>query len=145
MPRTIVDIIPDYRGYDYFVTRDEIVIVEPSSHHIVDVIERSGSSRAQTTSTHKLNLSSQQRQVIRKHVSRRTTTTTTTTGAAPRTETIVVGRDIPEPYVELRSVPDGVYRDVPAMRDYRYIQGERGTYIVEPHSRRVIEEIDDDD
>ena len=47
--------------------------------------------------------------------------------------------------MELRSFPDAVYRDVPAVRDYRYIEGDHRTYIVEPHGRRVIEEIDDDD
>src|SRR5690349_22424373 len=35
VPEAIVDIIPEYRDYEFFVVRDEIVIVEPRSHRIV--------------------------------------------------------------------------------------------------------------
>jgi hypothetical protein len=142
LPDTIVSVIPQYRGYDFFVVRDEIVIVEPSSHKIVDVIERSGGpARAQaTTSERKLNLSSQQREIIRKHSAHRTTTTTTT-GSAPRSRSVTVGEEVPETTV-IESFPEEVYRDVPEIRSYRYIQGDRGVYIVDPQSRRVIEDIE---
>lgn len=143
LPDTIVSVIPQYRGYDFFVVRDEIVIVEPSSHRIVDVIERSGGpARAQaTTSERKLNLSSQQREVIRKHSAQRTTTTTTT-GSAPRSSrTMTIGEEAPDTVV-IESFPEEVYRDVPEIRSYRYIQGDRGVYIVDPQSRRVIEDIE---
>jgi hypothetical protein len=39
LPPTIVEIVPEYRGYLYFVYEDEIVIVEPSTMEIVAVIE----------------------------------------------------------------------------------------------------------
>ena len=44
----IVDIVPQYRGYSYFVTRDQIVIVEPSTYKIVTVVpyQSSGSTAA---------------------------------------------------------------------------------------------------
>jgi len=142
LPSTIVEIIPQYRGYSYFVVRDEVVIVEPHSHKIVDVIERrGGAARAEsTTSTQrKVNLSAQEREVIRKH-----RTTRTTTGSATRTRTTVkVGDELPES-VEIHTFSDDVYRSVPSVREYRYIESERGTYLVEPRSRRVIEEIDAD-
>ena len=142
VPAAIVEIIPQYRGYNFFVVRDEIVIVEPSSHRIVDVIERSGGSRAQTTSTttqRKLNLSSQQKEIIRKHSQRRVTTTT---GSAPRSQTrVVVGEEAPST-VEIESFPEEVYREVPEIRSYRYIRGDRGIYLVEPEGRRVIEDIE---
>jgi hypothetical protein len=142
LPDTIVSVIPQYRGYDFFVVRDEIVIVEPSSHRVVDVIERSGGpARAQATTTErKLNLSSQQRDIIRKHSARRTTTTTTT-GSAPRSRSVTVGEEVPETTV-IESFPEEVYRDVPEVRSYRYIQGDRGISIVDPQSRRVIEDIE---
>ncbi|MBI2715053.1 MAG: DUF1236 domain-containing protein [Rhizobiales bacterium] len=139
VPAAIVEIIPQYRGYDFFVVRDEIVIVEPSSHTIVDVIERSGGSRAQATSSErKLNLSSQQKEVIRKHSQRRVTTT----GSASRSQTkIIVGEEAPES-VEIHTFPEEVYREVPAIRSYRYIEGDRSIYLVEPEGRRVIEDIE---
>jgi hypothetical protein len=39
LPPTIIEIVPEYRGYLYFVFEDEIVIVEPSTMEIVAVIE----------------------------------------------------------------------------------------------------------
>jgi hypothetical protein len=39
LPPTIIEIVPEYRGYLYFVYEDEIVIVEPSTMEIVAVIE----------------------------------------------------------------------------------------------------------
>lgn len=141
VPTTIVSIVPQYRGYNYFVVRDEIVIVEPSTHRIVDVIERSGPARAQATTTQlKLNLTTKQKEVIRKHSTRRTTSTTT--GSAPRSQSrVIVGEEAPDT-VMIESFPEEVYREVPEIRSYRYIRGDRGIYIVEPQGRRVIEEFD---
>jgi hypothetical protein len=140
VPTTIVEIVPQYRGYDFFVVRDEVVIVEPRSHKIVDVIERGPSrSRAETTTVHKPQLSAQQREIIRKHARTRRTTTTTTTGTAPRTE-IEVGRRLPDT-VEIESFPEEVYREVPSVREYRYIERGDDVYLVDPSSREVIEEV----
>jgi hypothetical protein len=141
VPRTIVEIIPEYRGYDFFMVRNQVVIVEPRSHRIVDVIERGGRTRAQatTSSERKLNLTQKQREYIRQHSTRRTTTTT---GSAPRSETrVIVGEEVPEAVV-IESFPEEVYREVPAVRSYRYIRGDQSIYLIEPGSRRVIEEID---
>ncbi|WP_456702167.1 DUF1236 domain-containing protein [Bradyrhizobium sp. USDA 4449] len=44
--------------------------------------------------------------------------------------------------VEVEAFPEEVYRDSPSLREYRYINRDSRTYIVEPHERRVIEEID---
>jgi hypothetical protein len=38
LPESIVRIVPEYRGYDYFLVRDEIVIVDPRTLEIVAVI-----------------------------------------------------------------------------------------------------------
>lgn len=42
LPPTIVDLVPEYRDYDYVVVNDEIVIVQPSSRHVVEVINTGG-------------------------------------------------------------------------------------------------------
>jgi hypothetical protein len=39
VPSTIVVIEPSWRGYDYFVVGDQIVIVDPRSMEIVAVID----------------------------------------------------------------------------------------------------------
>ena len=138
VPTTIVEIVPQYRGYDFFVVRDEVVIVEPRTHKIVDVIERGPSrARAETTTRH-VTLSRHQREIIRHHATSRRTVTT---GAAPRTTTeVTVGETLPDS-VEVESFPEEVYREVPSVREYRYIERGDDLYLVDPSSRRVIEEV----
>jgi hypothetical protein len=43
LPDTIVTIEPEYRGYDYFTTDDDIVIVEPGTRRIVSQVPRDAS------------------------------------------------------------------------------------------------------
>jgi hypothetical protein len=38
VPQTIVEIYPEYRGFDYFVVDEEIVIIDPHSYKIVTII-----------------------------------------------------------------------------------------------------------
>jgi hypothetical protein len=38
LPEDVVVLVPQYRGYDFFVADDEIIIIEPGTHRIVDVI-----------------------------------------------------------------------------------------------------------
>jgi hypothetical protein len=39
VPEEIVEIHPAWRGFLYFVYEDEIIIVDPRTHEIVDVLE----------------------------------------------------------------------------------------------------------
>jgi Protein of unknown function (DUF1236) len=38
LPEEIVRIVPQYRGFDYFLVEDEIVIVDPRTLEIVAII-----------------------------------------------------------------------------------------------------------
>jgi hypothetical protein len=38
LPEDIVSFVPEYRGYDYFIADEQIVIIDPATHEIVDVI-----------------------------------------------------------------------------------------------------------
>jgi hypothetical protein len=42
LPMTIVELVPEFRGYDYFVMGDEIVIVDPATRQVVEIIEDVG-------------------------------------------------------------------------------------------------------
>jgi hypothetical protein len=140
LPADVVEIVPQYRGYDFFVVRDEIVIVEPSSYKIVTVMPRSGGSTASAPapSQRKVTFSDRDREVIRKHA--RAHTESRTTGSATSTR-VRVGDRLPDS-VEVESFSDEDYRDAPVLREYRYIHRDDRTYVVEPQERRVIEEID---
>ncbi|MBV9348130.1 MAG: DUF1236 domain-containing protein [Pseudolabrys sp.] len=134
LPDTVVAIVPQYRGYDYIVVRDDIVILEPRTRKIVTVITNTGNT-ASTTTTRRVSLSDQDRAAIRK--SHRATT-----GSATRVKKMTVGERIPDD-VELRTFETEVVHTVPAVREYRYIdRANGGVYVVDPTARTIIEEID---
>lgn len=140
LPADVVEVMPQYRGYNFIVVRDDIVIVEPSTYKIVDVLPRGGHSTAATAPSRKTTFSDREREVIRKHA-RSFRTEQRTTGSSATSTRVRVGDRLPDS-VEIRSFPDEVYRDSPALREYRYIERDNRTYVVEPRERTIIEEID---
>jgi DNA mismatch repair ATPase MutL len=144
LPAEVVEIVPQYRGYDFVLVKDEIVIVEPSSYKIVAVMPYSGRSTAAAparSEQRNVTFSDRDREVIRKHAKARPVERERqTTGSTVRTE-IRRGERVPDG-VEIDAFPDEVYREAPSLREYRYIHRDSRTYIVEPQERRVIEEID---
>ncbi|MGY8710808.1 DUF1236 domain-containing protein [Bradyrhizobium sp. 18BD] len=144
LPAEVVEIVPQYRGYNFVLVKDEIVVVEPSTYKIVTVLPYSGRSTASAparTEQRKVTFSDRDREVVRKHANARPIERERrTTGSTVRTE-IRTGERVPEG-VEIEAFPEEVYRDAPTLREYRYINRDSRTYIVEPHERRVIEEID---
>ena len=145
LPSDVVDIVPQYRGYSFFVVNDEIVIVEPQSYRIVTTLPYSGSKAAAAPAKErsKTTFSDRDRDAVRKHsrsAARPASREGRTTGSAVRSE-IRVGDRLPES-VEIETFPETVYREAPTLREYRYINRENRTYIIEPRERTVIEEID---
>lgn len=144
LPAEVVEIVPQYRGYNFVLVKDEIVIVEPSTYKIVTVLPYSGRSTAAAparTEQRKATFSDRDREVIRKHAKPRPVERERqTTGSTVRTE-IRRGERLPEG-VEVETFPEEIYREAPSLREYRYINRDSRTYIVEPGERRVIEEID---
>jgi hypothetical protein len=37
-----VDLVPEFRGYDYFVVGDEVVVVDLATRQVVEIIEDVG-------------------------------------------------------------------------------------------------------
>ena len=139
LPPDIVEVMPQYRGYSFLVVRDEIVIVEPATYKIVDVLPRTGRSTAAAPAPHRTTFSDRDREVIRKHA-RSSRIEQRTTGSSTSTR-VKVGERLPDS-VEIRSFPDEVYRESPSLREYRYIERDNRTYVVEPRERTIIEEIE---
>jgi len=140
LPADVVEIVPQYRGYNFFVVRDDIVIVDPSSYQIVDVLPRTGRVTAAAPASRKMTFSDTDRAVNRKHA-RSARTEQRTTGSSTTSTRVRVGDRLPD-LVEIRSFPEEVYRESPTVREYRYIERDNRTYVVEPHERTIIEEID---
>jgi hypothetical protein len=130
VPQEVVRIVPRYRGYQYVVVRDEIVIVEPRTKRIVEVISKSGSPRRSSAS---LSLSTEQRRKLKSSVE----TTGSTRSSATRIE-IRQGETLPED-VTLMKVPETIVTEIPEIRTYRYVVIDNEIALVEPETRRVIE------
>jgi hypothetical protein len=134
LPSNIVEIVPEYRGYRYFVTRNEIVIVEPRRKTIVAVLPAGGTARAQSTGE-RVQFTDQQREVIRKRSSSLRSIETTGSSAS-----YVVEQEIPAA-VELQEFPAEIVTEVPVVRTYRYFRQNNDVIVVDPGQRRVIEVI----
>jgi hypothetical protein len=141
VPADIVEIVPQYRGYSFFAVRDEIVIVDPATYKIVTVLPRSGggTAAAPASSHSRVSFTDKDRDVVRKHV--RSSTERRTTGSSATRVEIRRGERVPDT-VEIEEFPETVYREAPALREYRYIHRDNRTYVVEPTERRIIEAID---
>jgi len=135
VPSTIVEIAPQFRGYSYFVTGEEIVIVEPKRKTVVAVLPAGGTARAQAPASNRVSFSDEQREVIRKRAS--TLRSTATTGSASR---IVVEEEVPAT-IELQEFPVEIVTEVPTVREYRYFRQDNDVVVVDPGRRRVIEVI----
>ena len=132
----IVEIYPEYRGYQFVLIEEEIVIVEPRSRKIVTVIDNGGSGRAVSRARGQLTLTEKQRDVVRGAAMQRRTTGSARATRIEREYTI--GEDMPET-IEFETFPDTIYTEVPEIRSYRYVVRDDDIYVIDPSERRVIE------
>ena len=49
LPPSVIELVPEYRGFNYVVVNDEIVIVEPSTRRVVEIIREGGQTQAMAT------------------------------------------------------------------------------------------------
>lgn len=134
LPPDIVEIAPEYRSYDYVVVRDEIVIVEPRSRKVIQVI-RKGGGVAHARAANKIRLTAAQRRMILDYAKERGT------ARAERSFDAEAGMSVPSD-VELVPMPDRIITEVPAVRSYDFfVDSNNDVVLVEPDSRAVIEVI----
>jgi hypothetical protein len=129
LPLAIIDFAPAYRGYDYVVLEDEtIVIVDPQSYDIVDVIPV-GTQRAEGPQRVRLSLSQEQMRFVAANVSR--------SHRANVHVRLALGAEVPRD-VELLAFPRGVVSQLPDLDAYRYIIAENDVVVVDPRDRGVV-------
>lgn len=126
LPREIAAIRPQYRDYRYTVSEREIVIVDPRSRRIVEVIARDGRGRGPD-----IYASFEHRRDVRRW---------------SRPDTIVFRQGVvlppSAPYYDL---PVEVVERHPDWRGYQYVMTEsEEVAIVEPRTRRIVEVVDKD-
>ena len=137
LPASIVSIVPEYRGYDYVVVRDEIVIVQPSTRKVVEVIHRGGdATREGGGHGHRLTLSQSQQQLIRDTVTREHLP------EAQVGEQFSYGVTVPQD-VTLEPVPQSLIAQIPMIEQYRmFVIGGDRIVLVDPDTREVVDVIE---
>jgi len=136
LPSSIIEVVPEYRGYSYFVTNEQIVIVEPRKKTIVAVLPAGGeAARAQAPASSRTTFTQQQRDVI--HSRATTLSSSETVGLSGP---IVVEEEIPAT-IELQEFPTEIVTEVPTISSYRYFRQGSDIVVVDPGPRRVIEVI----
>jgi len=141
VPSDIVRINPEFRGKKFTVVRDEIVIIEPSTHKVISVIPRSGrattgtSTSVRQTTSSKLQLAPEKRRLIRETVIKEQ--------AAPRCSDVQlsVGTEVSRS-IRLNPFPEEVVREVPQIRSYQFCIKDNDVVLVDPGEHRIVEVID---
>jgi hypothetical protein len=140
----VIAIYPRFRGHQFVVVEDEIVIIEPRTRRIVTTIPRSGgavASRSPRTTTgaadtaDRIRLSPEQRRVIR---------TIVVQEPVCRYEQRIdffIGIPLPST-AKVCEFPERVVSEVPEIRRYRYMVRDEEVIVVDPDDeRRVVEVI----
>jgi hypothetical protein len=137
LPAAVIQIVPEYRSYRYFVVDDQICIVEPSTYAIVEVIRVSDrtAGRDSRGSHAALILTEREKEILLRDVDLRSDSTL---GLGALTEGAEVPRD-----VSLRTFSAAVVEQVPKVRDYKYVTAENRLAIVDPRGSRVELVIED--
>jgi hypothetical protein len=144
VPSDVIAIYPRFRGHQFVLVEDEIVIIEPRTRRIVTTIPRSGggvASRSSRTTTgaadsaDRIRLSPEQRRVIR---------TIVVQEPICRYEQRIdffIGIPLPST-AKVCEFPERVVSEVPEVRRYRYIVRDEEVIVVDPDDeRRVVEVI----
>jgi hypothetical protein len=139
VPREIVEIYPEFRGYRYTVVRDEIVIIEPRTNRVVEVVPRSGrattGTRTSVRESSRISLSADKRRRIHEIVMRER--------PSARCEDIrvEVGAELPRS-ISILAFPDVIVREAPEIREYRFCVHGDDVVLVDPDEYRIVEVID---
>jgi hypothetical protein len=128
VPASIVSISPEFRGYDYVVVQDDVVIVEPRTHKVVTIIRGGHASRG---GMHRaaFSLDDSQRRIIRRDIR--------IDNARMADVDVDEGQIVPST-VLMEPLPPTVVEEVPAVRPYRYFVDQGRIILVDPATREVV-------
>lgn len=139
LPAAIIDLNPRYRSYRYVVVENEIVIINPQTYTVVEVIPAGGSTQARATTRRgggSVQLDTQQRQRILTYARQECQSVLTTD---PDFD-LAVGIRIPE-RIELCPFEDVVVREVGVVQPYRFFMVRDQVVLVDPSDHTIVEVI----
>jgi hypothetical protein len=134
LPPAVIALVPEYRGYDYVVVRDEIVIVEPSTRRVVEMIRAGGPMEGMAAPAGRINLTEAQSRMLFETVSREGIP------EARVDEEFADGATVPAE-ITLEPVPHEVIAEIPMIERYRLFRANDRVVLVDPDTREVIDVI----
>jgi hypothetical protein len=129
LPAAVVTLVPEFRRDRYFVSGDEICIVDPTTYEIVDVIGTGRVAHAGQPMHTALTLTPEEQRRILAGV-RPEGGSTLALGA------LTEGAPVPRE-VRVTAFSDALVREIPKLRDYTYFTAEDRVAIVDPAQARV--------
>jgi hypothetical protein len=134
LPPAVIALVPEYRGYDYVVVHDEIVIVEPSTRRVVELIREGGPAEGMAAPAGRINLTEAQSRMLFETVRREGIP------EARVDEEFADGATVPAE-VTLEPVPHEVVAEIPTIERYRLFRANDRVVLVDPETREVIDVI----
>jgi len=129
LPAAVIEIVPEYRSYSYFVKDDQICIVDPNSYEIVEIIQASGQV-ATRSGPATLVLTDEERSIVLREVDMRD-------GSTLGLGALVEGSDIPRD-VKVRVFPETVVQKVPKLKGYSFFTAENRLAVVDQQGSKVL-------
>jgi hypothetical protein len=134
LPPDIVRIVPRYRGYEYTVIGDEIVVLEPRTRRVVEIISEPGreSRMSAAPAGQRIVIAPEQRETLRQVVRRSSTTGSTgQSGAAFDANCLT-----------LQAVPEELTSANPELGNYKMLAIGEQIVLIDPREQKVVEVID---
>jgi Protein of unknown function (DUF1236) len=137
LPAAVISAVPHFRSYQYFVANDQICIVDPRSHEIVEVI--SEPSRSASTGDRggmtRLTLTEEEKAIILREVEMNG-------GSTMGLGALREGGEVPRS-AQVRPFPDTVVQRIPKVEGYKYVAAENRVAIVDPQGSKIQLVIED--
>jgi Protein of unknown function (DUF1236) len=133
VPETIVDIVPQYRGFKYIAVRDELAIIDPGTRKIVAVLPTQGSAQGRSgRSVGSTTLSPDQKTKLHGII---------TGGNVRRIDdvdfSLSVGTRVPDT-VTFYDIPETIVDIIPEYRGFRYIVVRDEMVIIDPDTLEIV-------
>lgn len=138
LPPDIVRIMPRYRGYEFTVINDEIVVLEPRTRRVVEIISEPGRGSRMSAGMpagaagQRIVIAPEQRETLRQVVRRSSTTGSTgPSGAAFDANCLT-----------LQAVPEELTRTNAELGNYKMLAIGEQIVLIDPREQKVVEVID---
>jgi hypothetical protein len=128
LPAAVIEIVPEYRRYSYFVKDEQIYIVDPDTYEIVEIIPASGQVAARSGPA-TLVLTDEERAIVLREVDMRD-------GSTLGLGALAEGSDVPRD-VKVRVFPETVVQKVPKLKGYSFFTAENRLAIVDQQGSKV--------